>query len=41
MTHDQGGNKSWCAIYMGAKATGSEGLAPYSVAGAFSVKLVQ
>jgi hypothetical protein len=41
MSHDQGGNKSWCAIYMGAKATGSEGLAPYSVAGAFSVKLVQ
>jgi hypothetical protein len=41
MTHDQGGNKSWCAIYMGAKAIGSEGLAPYSVAGAYTVKLVQ
>lgn len=41
MTFDNGGNKSWCAIYMGAKAVGSEGVAPFSGAGAYVTKLVQ
>jgi hypothetical protein len=41
MTFDNGGNKSWCAIYMGAKVTGGEGVAPYTGAGAYVAKLVQ
>jgi Flp pilus assembly protein TadG len=41
MTFDNGGNKSWCAIYMGAKVTGGSGVAPYPVAGAYVAKLVQ
>jgi hypothetical protein len=41
MQHDNGGNKSWCAIYMGAKNVGSEGLSPLQTAGAFVSRLVQ
>jgi hypothetical protein len=41
MQYDNGGNKSWCAIYMGAKSVGSEGVSPLPIAGAFVTRLVQ
>jgi Flp pilus assembly protein TadG len=41
MSFENGGNKAWCAIYMGGKAVGSDGVAPYIGAGAYVTKLVQ
>lgn len=41
MEHDNGGNKSWCAIYMGAKNIGSEGVSPLPIANAFVTRLVR
>jgi Flp pilus assembly protein TadG len=38
---DNGGNKSWCAIYMGSKSVGSDGVSPLPGAGAYVTKLVQ
>ncbi|MEP6539911.1 MAG: pilus assembly protein TadG-related protein [Bryobacteraceae bacterium] len=41
MTYGNSGNKSWCMIYMGSKSAGSDGLSPYTGAGAYVTKLVQ
>ena len=41
MHYDGGGNKSWCAIYMGSKSVGSDGITPLPGAGAYVTKLVQ
>ena len=41
-THYSGsGNKSWCAIYMGSKTVGSDGVSPLTGAGAYVTKLLQ
>jgi hypothetical protein len=41
MHYDGSGNKSWCAIYMGSKSVGSEGVSPIAGAGAYVTKLLQ
>lgn len=41
MNYGGSGNKSWCAIYMGSKSVGSEGVSPLPGAGAYVTKLVQ
>ena len=41
LQYDTGGNKSWCAIYMGSKSVGAEGVAPLPIAGAFVTRLVR
>lgn len=40
VSYPNGGNKSWCAIYMGSKAVGSEGVSPHAGAGAYVTRLV-
>ncbi len=41
VSYANGGNKSWCAIYMGSKSAGSDGVSPYTGAGAYVTKLLQ
>lgn len=41
MSYPNGGNKSWCMIYMGSKSVGSSGVTPYTGAGAYVTKLLQ
>jgi Flp pilus assembly protein TadG len=41
-SYPNGGNKPWCAIYMGSRVTGGDGAGtPYEGAGAYVVRLVQ
>ena len=41
MSYPNGGNKSWCMIYMGSKSVGSSGVTPFTGAGAYVTKLLQ
>jgi len=42
MSYPSGGNRTWCAIYMGASTAGGDGSGgPFNVAGAYVVRLVQ
>ena len=39
--YPNGGNKAWCAIYMGSRTAGGDGGNPFNVAGAYVVRLQQ
>jgi hypothetical protein len=41
MSFPNGGNKAWCAIYMGSRTEGGDGGNPFNVAGAYVVRLQQ
>jgi putative Flp pilus-assembly TadE/G-like protein len=42
ISYPAGGNKTWCAIYMGSSTAGGDGSGgPFDVAGAYVVRLVQ
>ncbi len=41
MSYPNGGNKVWCAIYMGSTTDGGGGVSPFNVAGAYVVRLTQ
>jgi len=41
MSYPNGGNKAWCAIYMGSRTAGGDTGNPFNVAGAYVVRLQQ